>query len=381
MDFTITEEQQMFAESVERFAQKEIAPGVLDREDVTGFSHEIWKKVSEFGLAGLSIPIEYGGGGADPITMIVGSQAFTRGSGDSSLAVVWLSHLLLTAMPIVDLGTEAQKKKYLPRMASGELIGAYALTEPDAGTAATGLKTTAKREGDCYILNGSKTFISNAPIADVFVVFASVDLSLRAAGITMFIVERDFPGLTTGKPLKKYDGKSAPTGEIFFEDCRVPAENLLGTEGGGFMAMISSLGWERMAFGVTIGTMEWELSKCIEYAKERKQFGKPIAKFQLVQAMLAEMKIDLEASRYLVYNLAWKKAAKIDTGLDAAITKTFITEAASRNTQKAIQIFGGNGCMREYPIGHGLWFSKMAVIGGGTSQIQRVIIGRMLTGI
>lgn len=381
MDFNLTEEQMMFAASVERFAEKEIAPGVEEREEVTGFSHEIWKKISEFGLNGLCIPCEYGGGGADPMTTIVGTQAFSRGSGDSSLVVVWMSHLLLSAMPIVDLGTEEQKKKYLPKMASGEWIGAFALTEPEAGTDATGLRTTAKKDGNSYILNGSKTFISNAPIADVFIVFASVDLSLRANGITIFIVDKNTPGLTIGKPLKKYDGNAAPTGEIFFDDCRVPTENLLGKEGEGFLAMISSLGWERMAFGSTIGLLEWGLNKCINYAKERKQFGKPIAKFQLVQAMLAEMKMDLEAARYLVYNLAWKKQMKVDSAMDAAITKTFVTEAANRNSQKAIQIFGGNGCMREYPIGHGLWGSKMAMIGGGTSQIQRVIIGRLLTGL
>lgn len=381
MDFTLTTEQTMFAEAVERFALKEIAPGLEEREEVTGFAPEAWRKMSEFGLPGLCIPTEYGGGGADPITTIIGTQAFTRGSGDGALTVVWLSHLLLTAMPIVDLGTSRQKEKYLPRMASGELIGAYALTEPDAGSDATGLRTTARREGDYYLLNGSKTFISNAPIADVFVVFASLDLSLRAGGITMFIVDKATPGLTTGKPLKKYDGHSAPTGEIFFEDCRVPAENLLGKEGEGFLAMLTSLGWERMAFGATVGGMEWELNQCIAYAKERKQFGKPIAKFQLVQAMLAEMKMDLEASRYLVYNLAWKKTMQIDTALDAAITKTFVTEAANRNAQKAVQIFGGNGCMREYQIGHNLWMGKMSVIGGGTSQIQRLIMGRILTGM
>ena len=379
MEFHITDEQKMFADSVERFAQKEIAPGFEEREESTGFSYDVWKKASEFGLSGLCIPVEYGGAGADPITTVIGTQALGRGSGDFSLILVLLSHLLLAAMPIVDIGTEKQKKKYLPKMASGEWIGAYGLTEPEAGSDATSLRTTAKKDGDSYVLNGSKTFISNAPIADVFVVFATVDLSLRAGGITIFIVDRDTPGLSTGKPLKKHGMHSAPTGEIFFDDCRVPAENLLGKEGKGFSAMISSLGWERMAFCSIIGIMEWELNQCIKYAKERKQFGQPIATFQLVQAMLAEMKIDLEAARYLVYNLAWKKLMKMDTALDAAIMKTFVTEAANRNSQKAVQIFGGNGCMREYPIGRGLWFNKLGMIGGGTSQIQRLIIGRLLT--
>ena len=307
MDFSFTEEQVMFRDSVEKFAQKEIAPGVDERERKAEFSYEVWKKMADFGLTGLSIPAEYGGGGADALTSVIAMEAFARGSRDMSLCVVWGSHLLLAAMPIVDLGTEEQKRKYLPKMASGEWIGALALTEPDAGSDATSLRTTAKKNGDHYILNGSKTFISNAPIADLLIAFVSIDLSKRAQGLTMFVVETDSPGLTLGKPLEKYESHSAPTGEIFFEDCEIPAENLLGGEGEGFHAMIHSLGWERIAFAPFVGLMEADLNACIEYAKERKQFGKPIGKFQLVQAMLAEIKMDLEASRYLTYNLAWKK--------------------------------------------------------------------------
>ena len=284
-------------------------------------------------------------------------------------------------MPIAELGTEDQKQKYLPPMAKGEKMGCLALTEPEAGTDATSLRTTAKRDGDHYILNGSKTFISNAPIADVFITFASVDLSKRAGGLTIFIVDRDCPGITTGAPLKKYGGHSWPTGEIFFEDCRVPVANRIGAEGEGFQAMLTSLGWERIAFAPFVGQMEADLADCVEYAKTRQQFGRPIGKFQLVQALLAEMKMDIEASRLMTYQLAWKKDQGEFIGLDAAIAKTFITEAAERCAQKAIQVFGGYGCMREYPIGRTLWGAKMGTIGGGTSQIQRTIIGRMLTGI
>jgi alkylation response protein AidB-like acyl-CoA dehydrogenase len=381
MDFSFSEEQIMFRDSVEKFAQKEIAPGVDERERKAEFSYEVWKKMADFGLTGLTIPADYGGGGADALTTVLAMEAFARGSRDMSICVVWGSHLLLAAMPIVDLGTEEQKKKYLPKMASGEWIGAMALTEPDAGTDATSLRTTAKKDGNHYLLNGNKTYISNAPIADLLIAFTSVDLSKRAQGLTLFIVETDSPGLTLGKPLEKYESHSSPTGEIFFEDCRVPAENLLGGEGEGFHAMVHSLGWERIAFAPFVGLMEADLNSCIEYAKERKQFGKPIGKFQLVQAMLSEIKMDLEASRYLAYNLAWKKDQNEWIGMDAAIVKTFITEAYERSAQKAVQIFGGNGCMREYPIGRGLWAGKMATIGGGTSQIQRTIIGRMLTGL
>jgi alkylation response protein AidB-like acyl-CoA dehydrogenase len=349
MDFSFSEDQVMFATSVEKFAKNEFASGINEREK-SGFSYEAWKKLAEFGLTGLCIPSEYGGGGANAMTTVIGLESFARGSNDASILVVWGSHLLLCAMPIAELGTEEQKKKYLPKMATGELIGAMALTEPEAGSEATALKTSARKEGNYYILNGSKTFISNAPIADVFVVFATMDASKRAAGITMFIVEKNTPGLSTGQPMDKFGGHAAPTGEVFFD-------------------------------APSVGIMEANLNSCIEYAKERKQFGKPIAKHQFVQGMLAEMKMDLEASRYLVYHLAWKKDRNEFIGLDAAIAKTFISEAAERNAYKAVQIFGGYGCMRDYPVGHSLWFSKMTTIGGGTSQIQRTLIARMITGI
>ena len=381
MDFLFNDEQRMFQEAVEKFARNEIAPTTDAREEAGEFSYETWKKLCDLGLPGLCIPAEYGGGGADALTTVHAMITFAAACRDLSMSGAWGSHLLLAAMPIAEIGTGEQKKKYLPRMASGEWIGALGLTEPEAGSDATSLRTTAVRQGDEYILNGSKTFISNAPIADVFIVVASTDLSQRAAGLTLFLVDRSCPGLTTGKPLKKREGDSWPTGEIFFEDCRVPASNRLGDEGSGFSHMLTSLGWERIAFAPFVGMMEADLKLCIDYSRQREQFGRPIAKFELVQALLAEMKMDLEASRWLTYHLAWKKDQGEFIGLDAAVAKTFITEAAERCASKAIQVFGGYGCMREYPIGRSLWSAKMGVIGGGTSQIQRTIIGRMLTGI
>jgi len=381
MDFNLSKEQKMFIREVEEFAKKEIAPTVNEREEKGEFSHDIWRKMGEFGLLGLSIPEAYGGDGVDAQTMVLAMEAFARASNDGSLCCVWASHLLLGAMPIAELGTESQKEKYLPKMATGEYIGGLALTEPEAGSDATSLQTTAQKEAESYILNGSKTFISNAPMGDVFVTFASTDLTKKAGGLTMFIVDKDMPGLKRGNPLHKYGGAAAPTGELFYDNCKVPAENLLGEENKGFEALLLSLGWERIAFTPYVGLMEANLKACIDYAKTRRQFGKPIGKLQLVQAMLAEMKVDLEASRHLVYHLAWKKDQGEFIGLDAAIAKTFITEAAERNARKAVQIFGGYGCMREYPVGRSLWGAKMGTIGGGTSQMQRVIIGRMLTGL
>jgi alkylation response protein AidB-like acyl-CoA dehydrogenase len=379
MDFELSEEQRAFEESVKKFAAKEIAPGVEQREEKGEFCPDAWRKICHYGLAGLVIPEEYGGSGASALDAVTALIALSEAGRDFSLTGLWATHLLLSAMPIADLGTPEQKNEYLPRMATGDLIGALALTEPNAGSDATGLSTHAVRDGDNYILNGSKTFISNAPIADVFIVVATVDKSVRAGGLTMFIVERNFPGLSTGKPLKKREADSWPTGEVFFDDCRVPAKNLLGEERKGFQYMLQALSWERLAFAPYVGLMATNLFDSIEYSKQRVQFGQPVCNFQLVQAMLAEMKMDLEASRLLTYKLAWKKDQGKDISMDAAVAKTFITEAAERSSHKAIQIFGGNGCMKEYPIGRNLWMSKMGTIGGGTSQVQRTIIGRMLT--
>ena len=380
MDFTLSKEQEMFRKSVEEFAGKELRPGVDERALTAGFSHSVWDKLGQFGLTGLSIPEDHGGDGEGALTTVTALMALARASGDAGLCVALASHLLLTAMPIAELGTDTQKEKYLPKMASGEWIGAFALTEPDAGSDATSMKTTAQKKDGGYVLNGSKTFISNAPIADVFVVFASTDPGAKGRGLSMFIVDKDTPGLKKGNPLEKYGNHDAPTGELFFDDCRVPEANLLGKENQGFSQMLFSLGWERIAFAPYVGFMENDLKQSIQYAKTREQFGRPVGQFQLVQAMLAEMKIDIEASRHLVYHLAWKKDGGQDISLDAAIAKTFITEAAFRVADKAIQIHGGNGCMVEYPVGRSLWNAKMGMIGGGTSQMQRSIIGRMMLG-
>jgi alkylation response protein AidB-like acyl-CoA dehydrogenase len=379
MDFSFTKEQRLLNDAMEEFARGVIAPGVDEREEKGEFSYEIWGKLSEIGLTGLCIPEEYGGGGADAVSSLIAMQALARGGNDASLGNSLSAHLFLCAMPIAELGTEEQKRKYLPRMASGEWIGGLGLTEPEAGSDAAALQTWAKKEGDDYILNGSKTFISNAPIADILVVVASTDLSKKADALNLFIVEKTFQGYSAGPPLKKHCLHSSPTGEVFFDDCRVPVKNMLGKENEGFRAMLTSLGWERIALASLVGLMEADLKLCLDYAKKRKQFDQPIGKFQQVQAMLAEMRMDLEAARWLTFHLAWEKDQNKNIGLDAAITKTFVTEAGLRNSLKAVQIFGGYGTMREYPIGRNLWNWKTATIGGGTSQIQRNIIGRMLT--
>lgn len=380
MDFDLSEQQQELDTAIRRFAEKAIAPGVADREAAGEFSRQTWRRLGEMGLPGLVLPEDYGGSGASAVDAVVSMIAMAAASNDFSLTGAWVTHMLLSAMPIAVLGTAEQKARYLPAMASGDQIGALALTEPGAGSDLTGLQTKAVRDGNHYVLNGSKTFISNSAIADVLVVLGTLDRKSGASGLTMFIVDRDCPGLSTPKPLSKYECHSWPTGEVYFENCRVPTANRLGEEGKGMQYMLNTLFWERLAFAPYIGLMEANLRKCIDYATERVQFGKAIAEFELVQAMLAEMRIDLDASYLLAFRLAREMDLGRPAGLHAAVAKTFITEAAERNARKAVQIFGGNGCMTEYDIGRSLWITKMGTIGGGTSQIQRVVIGKMLAG-
>jgi alkylation response protein AidB-like acyl-CoA dehydrogenase len=379
MDFDFTEEQKAFAVSVREFAEKEIAPGARERERNPDFPRDIWKKMADFGLLGLPVPEEYGGGGADAVTTTLANEVFARYSRDIDLVIKWGSHTMICAMPIAVLGNEDQKRRYLPGLCDGSRIGAFALTEPEAGSDATALKSRAVRDGDVYLLNGNKIYISNAPHADTFVTFAKTADKAGNEGISAFILESGFPGFVRGKPLRMYSPSAgSDVGEIAFDDCQVPVQNLLGEEGQGFTAMLTSLGWERLAFAGFLGAMACNLEDCIAYAKERHAFGRPISKFQLIQAKLADMAVDLEAARLLTYKLAWM----FDTGqvihLQAAIAKLFTTEAALRNALEAVQIFGGYGCMTDEFVGRTLWAAKASVIGGGTSEIQRLTIARML---
>lgn len=379
MEFDFTDEQKAFAKSVQEFTEKEIAPGAKEREESTEFPHEAWKKLADFGLLGLPVPEEYGGGGADAVTTTLANEVVARYCQDFDLMIKWGSHTMICAMPIAVLGNEEQKRRYLPDLCEGTRIGAFALTEPEAGSDATAMKSKAVRDGDSYILNGNKIYISNAPHADVFFTFAKTAGEDGGEGISNFIVESGFPGFVRGKPLRIYTPSAgSDVGEIAFDDCRVPAKNLVGEEGQGFYAMLTSLGWERLAFAGFLGGMARNLDDCIAYAKERQAFGRPIAKFQLIQAKLADMAVELEAARLITYKLAWM----FDTGqvihMQAAIAKLFVTEAALRNALEAVQVFGGYGCMTEENVGRSLWAAKASVIGGGTSEIQRIFIARML---
>ena len=382
MDFSFTEEQELLRQSVIEFAQNEILPGAAERDAEARFDRDLWDKAAAQGLMGLPYPEEYGGGGASVVTTSVAGEALGYGGFDSGFCLSWGAHVVIGGVPIWQLGTEEQKNKYLPKIASGEWISGLGLTEPEAGSDAAGIKTTAVKKGDYYVLNGSKTFITNGPIGDVFVVLASTDKEKRSAGITGFIVEKGFPGFSVGKEIEKMGNRSSPTSELIFEDCQVPVENMLGEENKGFMQVaMATLEWERsVMLASAVGVMEMQLEKCIEYAKQRYQFNRPISSFQAVQFMLADMKMWLETSRWILYKVAWNKDAGIMDPLMASLSKLHITEVAMKAAHNAIQIHGGYGYTKDYAVERSIRDAQLGVIGGGTSEIQRWIIGRLLLG-
>ena len=382
MDFSFTEEQELLRKSVIEFAQNEILPGAAERDAEARFDRDLWDKAAAQGLMGLPYPEEYGGGGASVVTTSVAGEALGYGGFDSGFCLSWGAHVVIGGIPIWQLGTEEQKNKYLPKIASGEWISGLGLTEPEAGSDAAGIKTTAVKKDGSYVLNGTKTFITNGPVGDVFVVLASTDKEKRSAGITGFIVEKGFPGFSVGKEIEKMGNRSSPTSELIFEDCEVPAENMLGEENKGFMQVaMATLEWERsVMLASAVGAMEMQLEICIDYAKQRFQFNRPISSFQAVQFMLADMKMWLETSRWILYKVAWNKDAGIMDPLMASLSKLHITEVAMKAAHNAIQIHGGYGYTKDYAVERSIRDAQLGVIGGGTSEIQRWIIGRLLLG-
>lgn len=379
MDFEWSFEQKTFKESMRKFAEKEVSPGIIERDKKGEFNWEAWKKAGEFGILGLPIPEKYGGGGTDIMTMMAGMEGFGLGCRDAGFYLSLAAHIIIGEIPIWKFGSEEQKLKYLHKMCSGEWVGAYGLSEPDAGSDALSLRTKAVRKGDHYILNGTKMFITNGPIANVVVVFATVNRSKGAKGITAFIVEKDFPGFSVSREIEKMGQRTSPTGELIFEDCIVPVENCLGEEGQGVSILYESLEWERACLlAGSIGQVEFELDRCIKYANERVQFGRPIGQFQLIQERLANMKWRLEASRLLVYRAGWMKQKGIPARTEAAIAKLAISETRVANALDAVQIHGGYGYMREFEVERILRDSIAATIGAGSTEIQKITIARQL---
>ncbi len=379
MNFQLTEEQEMTRKMVRDFAEKEVKPGADERDDNEEFSRELFDKMGELGLTGIPWPEEYGGGGCDYLSYVIAVEELSR--VDASVGTTLSAHISLAGWPLFKYGTEEQKKKFLEPMALGEKLGAYGLTEDTAGSDAANQRTTAVLDGDSYVLNGSKTFITNAGDAEIYIVFAVTDKEKKAKGISAFIVEKDTPGFSFGKKERKMGLRSSPTVELIFEDCRVPKENLLGEEGQGFKVAMSTLdggrnGIAAQAVGIAQGAME----EAAEYAKNREQFGQPIAKFQAIAFMLADMGTKIEASRLLTYQAAYLENEGLPYGKASAMAKLYAAETAMEVTTNAVQIFGGYGYTREYPVERFMRDAKITQIYEGTSEVQRLVISRYLLG-
>ena len=377
MDFTISEEMIQMKRTVREFVEEQVDPVAAEIEETDEIPKHVFEMAAEMGLFGLSIPEEYGGTGMDMLDKCLIFEELGR--THLGFTTVIGSHNGIGTVGIVNLGTEEQKKKYLPAMASGEKIGAFALTEPNAGSDAANLRTMAEKKGDRYILNGTKHFITNSVDGQIFTVMAVTDKSKGARGITCFILEKGFPGFKVGTVEKKMGLKGAHSAELIFEDCEVPAENLLGKEGEGLLNALKTLSNGRVGLAArNLGACGKLLDMSIEYAKQRVQFGKPIAEFQAVQHMLAEMAMDTEVTRSMVYRVAWMADQHMPLIKEAAMTKLFASEAFCRVVDKAFQIYGGMGFMKEFPIERFYRDARINRVIEGTSEIQKNIISGQL---
>ncbi len=380
MDFAFSDEQLMFAEQVVRFAKKEIVPRCAEHDLAARFDFESFRRLGEFGILGLHLPEEFGGSGADVVTTTLAGYCLGLAGVDGGLTLSYGAHTFLCADTIFVHGSDEQRQKYIPKLASGELIGAMGLTEPGAGSDVAGITTRAARRGDRWVLNGAKMFITNGPIADLLLVYAKTDKDAAHAGISAFIVEKDAPGFSAGKPLTKMGVKASPTSELFFEDCEIPLENLVGGEGEGFNMAMQTVEWDRSALlAPMVGAMEYALKKSAAYAKERTQFGRPIADFQAIKRKLAEMKIFVETAQSLIYRIAWcKDQGRPLNHLEAAVAKLFVGDWSLAPSNEAVLLHGGYGYCHEYEVERFFRDTRLAAIGGGTSEIQKMIISKLL---
>ncbi|AST06007.1 acyl-CoA dehydrogenase [Anoxybacillus flavithermus] len=377
MHFHFTEEQQMMRQMVREFAANEIAPFVEHMERGE-FPRPILKKMAELGLMGITVPEQYGGAGMDFTSYIIAIHEISKVS--ATVGVILSVHTSVGTNPILYFGTEEQKQKYVPKLASGEYLGAFCLTEPGAGSDAASLKTTAIRDGDHYVLNGSKVFITNGGEADTYIVFARTNPEEKGSkGVSAFIVEKHTPGLVIGKDEKKMGLHGSRTVQLSFEDMRVPAENLLGEEGDGFKIAMANLDVGRIGIAAqSLGIAEAALEHATNYAKERIQFGKPIAEQQGVAFKLADMATNVEAAKLLVYRAAFLRTNGMPCGKEASMAKLFASKTAMENAIEAVQIFGGNGYTEDYPVERLFRDAKVCEIYEGTSEIQRLVISKHL---
>ncbi|MDR2057493.1 MAG: acyl-CoA dehydrogenase [Dysgonamonadaceae bacterium] len=377
MDFSLTKQQELFLQMIRKFAEKEIKPVAAEIDELERYPLENVKKMAQLGLMGIPFPFEYKGAGGNNRMYVMAVEELSRVC--ATTGVILSSHTSLCGAPIYESGTLEQKNKYLPKIASGEWIGAFGLTEPNAGTDASAQQTMAVKDGDNYILNGSKIFITNAGYAHVYIIFAMTDKSLGTRGISAFIVENGFPGFSVGKKEKKMGIRGSSTGELIFENCIVPKENLLGQEGKGFGIAMKTLDGGRIGIAAqALGIAQGALDETVKYVKERKQFGKPISQFQNTQFQLADLETKIQAARLLVYSAAYKKDTNQNYTAESAMAKLFAAETAMEATTKAVQLHGGYGYTREYPVERMMRDAKITEIYEGTSEVQRMVIASKL---
>ena len=373
MDFQLTREQELVQQMVREFAINEVKSIAAEIDETERFPMENVEKMAKLGMMGIPFSDQYGGANGDTLSYIIAVEELSKVC--ATTGVILSAHTSLCASLINEFGTPAQKEKYLTPLAKGEKIGAFGLTEPGAGTDAAGQQTTARLEGDNYILNGSKIFITNGGVAETFIIFAMTDKSKGTKGISAFIVEKSFPGFSIGKLEEKLGIRASSTTELIMENCIVPKENLIGKEGKGFGIAMKTLDGGRIGIAAqALGIAEGALEEAVAYMKERKQFGRPLSAFQGLQWMIAEMDTKVEAAKYLVYKAACLKEAKMPYSVDAARAKLFAAEVAIEVTTKAVQIFGGYGYTKEYPVERMMRDAKITEIYEGTSEVQKMVI-------
>jgi butyryl-CoA dehydrogenase len=377
MDFDLTEEQRMVQEMVRAFVEKEVKPVAPRMDHDSVYPSELVKKLGKIGLMGMFVPQEFGGSGMDLVSYVIAMQEISKAW--ASLGAIMTVNNSLVCDPILRFGSQKQKKKYLLPLARGERLGCYALTEPGAGSDAGSIQTQARRDGEGYLLNGTKLFVTNGKHSDLAIVYAVTDSSQGKKGISAFVVEKGATGFSVGKLEDKLGLRASDTAELLFQDCRIPKENLLGVENEGFKIALTTLeggriGIAAQALGIACGCLEESLA----YAKQRRQFGHPIADFQAVQWMLADMATEIDAAELLIYRAAWLRQQEKKVTKEAAMAKLFASEAANRIAYKAVQIFGGYGYIKEFPVERFYRDARITTLYEGTSEIQRMIIARHL---
>lgn len=379
MDFSLNEDQISLKEAAIKFARSKLNEDLIELDKKSEFSYGGWKACADFGLLSMLIPKAYGGMELSALDFAVVMEGMGYGCSDNGLIFSINAHILACEMPLCHFGSEEQKQKYLPKFCTGELIGANAMTEPDTGSDVYALRTTASKEKDYYVLNGSKTFITNGPIADLFIVFAKTSNSRGFFGISCLLLERGMEGFTVGHKFEKMGLRTSPMSDIAFNNCKIPHSNLIGGEGIGGIIFSDSMEWERsLILANCIGAMKRQLEYCIKYVKVRKVGNQPIGKYQSIANKISEMRVRLETSRLMLYEVAWLKSNKKPAAIESAMTKLYVSESYIMNSRDALQIHGGYGYMVEYQLERELRDAQASTVYSGTSEIQKNIISSLV---